>query len=58
MPMRSRIAEVIGCVGPDRVLYGPETPFHHPSMVLAKVRVSDLSTDLTERVLGDGNAVA
>lgn len=53
MPMHSKIREAVERVGPDRVLYGSDTPFHHPSVELAKVRVSGLSTDLTERVLGE-----
>jgi uncharacterized protein len=53
MPMHSKIREAVERVGPDRVLYGSDTPFHHPSVELAKVRASGLSTDLTERVLGE-----
>jgi predicted TIM-barrel fold metal-dependent hydrolase len=53
MPMHSKIREAVERVGPDRVLYGSDTPFHHPSVELAKVRVSGLSTDLTDRVLGE-----
>jgi uncharacterized protein len=53
MPMHSKIREAVERVGPDRVLYGSDTPFHHPSVELAKVRASGLSTDLTDRVLGE-----
>jgi len=53
MPMHSKIREAVERVGPDRVLYGSDSPFHHPSVELAKVRVSGLSTDLTDRVLGE-----
>jgi hypothetical protein len=53
MPMHSKIREAVERVGPDRVLYGSDTPFHHPSAELAKVRASGLSTDLTDRVLGE-----
>lgn len=52
MPMHTKIREAVERVGPDRVLYGSDTPFHHPSVELAKVRVSGLSADLTDRVLG------
>ena len=55
MPMHSKIREAVERVGPDRVLYGSDTPFHHPSVELAKVRVSGLSTDLTDRVLGENS---
>lgn len=53
MPMHSKIREAVERAGPDRVLYGSDTPFHHPSVELAKVRVSGLPTDLTDRVLGE-----
>jgi predicted TIM-barrel fold metal-dependent hydrolase len=55
MPMHSKIREAVERVGPDRVLYGSDTPFHHPSVELAKVRVSGLPTDLTDRVLGENS---
>lgn len=55
MPMHSKICEAVERVGPDRVLYGSDTPFHHPSVELAKVRVSGLPTDLTDRVLGENS---
>jgi predicted TIM-barrel fold metal-dependent hydrolase len=53
MPMHSKIREAVERVGPDRVLYGSDTPFHHPSVELAKVRVSGLSAEMTDRVLGE-----
>jgi uncharacterized protein len=53
MPMHSKIREAVERVGPDRVLYGSDTPFHHPSVELTKVRVSGLPADLTGRVLGE-----
>jgi predicted TIM-barrel fold metal-dependent hydrolase len=53
MPMHSKIREAVERVGPDRVLYGSDTPFHHPSVELTKVRVSGLPTDLADRVLGE-----
>jgi predicted TIM-barrel fold metal-dependent hydrolase len=55
MPMHSKIREAVERMAPDRVLYGSDTPFHHPSLELAKVRVSGPSTDLTERVLGENS---
>ena len=53
MPMHSKIREAVERVGPDRVIYGSDTPFHHPSVELAKVRVSGLPPDLIDRVLGE-----
>jgi predicted TIM-barrel fold metal-dependent hydrolase len=53
MPMHSKIREAVERVGPDRVLYGSDAPFHHPSVELTKVRVSGLSSELVDRVLGE-----
>ena len=53
MPTHSKAREAVGHVGPARATHGSDSPFHHPSVVLAKVRVSGLSTDLTDRVLGE-----
>jgi hypothetical protein len=51
MPMHTKIAEAIEKVGPTRVLYGSDAPFHHPAVEILKVRLSGLSEDLVERVL-------
>jgi uncharacterized protein len=53
MPMHTKIREAVERVGPSRVLYGSDTPFHHPSVELTKVRVSGLPPDLVSRVLGE-----
>jgi hypothetical protein len=53
MPMHTKIAEAVERVGADRVLYGSDIPFHHPSVELTKVRVSGLPADLVDRVLGE-----
>ncbi len=53
MPMHSKIREAVERVGPDRVMYGSDTPFHHPTVELAKVRVSGLSSDQATGVLGE-----
>jgi uncharacterized protein len=52
MPMHSKIAEAVERVGPDRVLYGSDAPFHHPAVEMAKVRVSGLAEPDLTRVLG------
>jgi uncharacterized protein len=57
MPMHTKIREAVERVGTDRVLYGSDVPFHHPSVEIQKVRVSGLEPELVERVLG-GNARA
>jgi uncharacterized protein len=51
MPMHTKIAEAVERVGPDRVLYGSDAPFHHPTVEIAKVRLSGLAPELVERVL-------
>jgi predicted TIM-barrel fold metal-dependent hydrolase len=51
MPMHTKIAEAVERVGPDRVLYGSDVPFHHPVVEIAKVRLSGLPPELVERVL-------
>ncbi len=52
MPMHTKIREAVERVGPDRVLYGSDAPFHHPAVEIAKVRLSGLPPDLVDRVLG------
>lgn len=52
MPMHTKIKEAVERVGPGRVLYGSDTPFHHPAVEIAKVRLSGLEPELVERVLG------
>jgi predicted TIM-barrel fold metal-dependent hydrolase len=52
MPMHTKIREAVERVGPDRVLYGSDVPFHHPSVEIQKVRVSGLEAELVGRVLG------
>jgi hypothetical protein len=67
MPMHTKIKEAAERVGPTRVLFGSDVPFHHPEVELAKVRLSGLDDALVERVLskngralffGDENADA
>ena len=53
MPMHSKIREAVERAGSDKVLYGSDTPFHHPTVELAKVRVSGLSSDQATGVLGE-----
>jgi predicted TIM-barrel fold metal-dependent hydrolase len=52
MPMHTKIREAVDRVGPDRVLYGSDAPFHHPAVELAKVRLSGLDDERLDRVLG------
>lgn len=57
MPMHTKIAEAVRRVGPDRVLYGSDVPFHEIGVEQRKVEVSGLSPELVQRVL-DANARA
>ena len=51
MPMHTKIREAIELVGPTRVLYGSDAPFHHPLVEILKVRLSGLDEDGIRRVL-------
>jgi len=51
MPEHHKIMEAIERVGPTRVLYGSDAPFHHPAVEILKVRVSGLDEALVDRVL-------
>ena len=51
MPMPTKIREAVERVGPDRVLFGSDIPFHHPKIEIDRVHLSGLSPELVERVL-------
>lgn len=53
MPMHTKIKAAVERVGPERVLYGSDAPFHHPSVEIRKVEVSGLEPELVDRVLGE-----
>ena len=52
MPMHTKIKEAIERVGETRVLFGSDVPFHHATVEIDKVRLSGLSPELVDRVLG------
>jgi predicted TIM-barrel fold metal-dependent hydrolase len=52
MPMHTKIKEAVERVGPDRVLYGSDAPFHHPAVEILRVQVSGLEPELVDRILG------
>lgn len=52
MPMHTKIKEAVDLVGPERVMYGSDTPFGHPAFELKKIEVSGLSCEEMENVLG------
>ena len=49
MPMESKIYEAYKTVGSDRIMFGIDAPFHHPSVEIQKV----LMCGLTEKELED-----
>lgn len=51
MPMHRKIREAVEKVGEERVIYGSDMPFGHPSFELKKVEVSGLSKRQLELVL-------
>jgi hypothetical protein len=51
MPMPTQIKEAVERVGPARVLFGSDIPFHHPKIEIDRVRLAGLSADDLERVL-------
>ncbi|MEW6301760.1 MAG: amidohydrolase family protein, partial [Thermodesulfobacteriota bacterium] len=55
MPMHTKIKEAVDQVGEDRVLYGSDIPFHHPSVEMQRVRVAGL-TEAQLRKVFYGNA--
>lgn len=50
MPMHTKIKEAYDFVGHDRVLFGMDLPFHHPSVEIQKVLVSGLDESGLEKV--------
>ncbi|MEM3815795.1 MAG: amidohydrolase family protein [Candidatus Bathyarchaeia archaeon] len=51
MPMHRKIKEAVEKVSEDRVIYGSDMPFGHPSFEIRKVEVSGLSERQIEMVL-------
>jgi predicted TIM-barrel fold metal-dependent hydrolase len=51
MPMHTKIAEAVDRVGPERVMYGSDAPFHHPAVEILRVRVSGIDDAELEEVL-------
>ena len=51
MPMPSKIREAYETVGRDRIMFGTDTPFHHPGVELQKVLVSGVDEEGLERIL-------
>jgi len=43
MHMHTKIKEAYEQVGPDRIMFGTDAPFHHPSVEIQRVMVSGLN---------------
>ena len=56
MPMHTKIKEAMETVGEDRVIYGSDIPFHHPSVELQRVKMAGLGEVQLRKLLHD-NAV-
>lgn len=50
MPMNSKIKEAYKTVGNDRIFFGTDAPFHHPTIEMQKVITSGLSEKEIENV--------
>lgn len=50
MPMHTKIKEAYEKVGADRVLFGMDLPFHHPTVEIQKVKVSGLDEEAQANV--------
>jgi predicted TIM-barrel fold metal-dependent hydrolase len=50
--MHSKIRTAFERVGPERVMYGSDAPFHDPGVELRKVEVSGLDEEARRRVVG------
>ena len=56
MPMHTKIKEAMDTVGDDRVIYGSDIPFHHPSVELQRIKIAGLNEDQVRKILHD-NAI-
>ena len=50
MPMQIKIREAYETVGSDRIMFGTDTPFHHPTIEMQKVITSGLDEKAQEDV--------
>ena len=53
MPMPSKIFGAYETVGNNRIMFGTDTPFHHPSVEIQKVMVSGVNDEGIQRILYD-----
>ena len=48
--MHTKIREAYETVGPDRIMWGLDAPFHHPTVEMQKTIVSGLTDEQIEDV--------
>lgn len=53
MPMPSKIREAYETVGHDRIMFGTDTPFHHPTVEMQKVMVSGVDDQGLQEIFYD-----
>ena len=53
MPMPSKIREAYETVGHDRIMFGTDTPFHHPTVEMQKVMVSGVDEQGLQAIFYD-----
>lgn len=56
MPMSSKIKAAYETVGEDRIMFGTDTPFHHPTVEMQKVIVSGLDEKAQAKIFYDNAA--
>lgn len=50
MPMHTKIKEAFDRVGSDRVIFGTDIPFHHPTVEVQKCKVSGLTDEQLKKL--------
>lgn len=53
MPMPSKIKEAYETVGKNRIMFGTDAPFHHPTVEIQKVLTSGLDEDALNKIFYD-----
>lgn len=56
MPMPSKIREAYERVGAERIMFGTDTPFHHPTVEMQKVITSGLDKETQEKIFYENAA--
>jgi len=54
--MPGKIKEAYETVGADRIMFGTDTPFHHPTVEIQKVLTCGLEEDAFRKIFYDNAA--